>query len=115
MARMMDLFEEEFLRFQEKCDAMELTVDVRYNEYPPRVVLRQEQNLFDATGTEEQRETEVVILGKVEPEIVVKGSLEVTKKQLNDLIRGATELLKIYLHAYMQDRMEYERGRLAQK
>lgn len=106
MARMMDVFDAEFLDYQRKCEAMELTVDVECKKYPPRVVLGQEISLFE-NG---EQECKTIIYGGLEPEIAVKGTLEVTKKQLNDLVKGAVNLLEIYLHAYMQDHVEYERA-----
>lgn len=113
--RMMGLFDSEFVTYEGKCDALNLRVRFESEGYPPRVVLTQEQTLFDQDGAAEQRDTEIVIVGGLEQEITVKGTFETTKKQMNDLIRGAADLLEVYLHAYMQDHMEYERAMRGQK
>lgn len=54
---------------------------------------------------------EIVVVGGVEPQITVKGAWETTRKRLNKMVTGALKLLELYLHAYMQDHMEYEAAR----
>ena len=56
-------------------------------------------------------ETKIVITGGLEPEITVKGVFSLRKKEMDSIIRKAVNVLNIYLHAYVQDHMEYEAAR----
>lgn len=107
----MALFDTEFERFSGACRNGNPNVDFACEAYPPRVVLTKEQTLFDVgVGREETRSAEIVVIGGLEPEITVKGAWDTTKKEWNKLVNGAAELLNIYLHAYMQDHIEYDRA-----
>lgn len=101
MGRIMTVFDIDFGKYEEKCHAQHMEVEFNSDVYPPRIVLTQEQT----------RETEIVVVGGVEPQITVKGAWETTRKRLNKMVTGALKLLELYLHAYMQDHMEYEAAR----
>ena len=111
MGKLMALFDIEFQSFEGACMARNMTVEFDSEEYPPRVVLAKEQTLFDVgAGREETHSAEIVVIGGLEPGITVKGAWDTTKKEWNKLVNGAAELLNIYLHAYMQDHIEYDRA-----
>lgn len=112
MGRIMTVFDIDFGKYEEKCHAQHMEVEFNSDVYPPRIVLTQEQTLFDVgTQQEQTRETEIVVVGGVEPQITVKGAWETTRKRLNKMVTEALKLLELYLHAYMQDHMEYEAAR----
>ena len=108
----MTVFDIDFGKYEEKFHAQHMEVEFNSDVYPPRIVLTQEQTLFDVgTQQEQTRETEIVVVGGVEPQITVKGAWETTRKRLNKMVTGALKLLELYLYAYMQDHMEYEAAR----
>lgn len=112
MGRIMTVFDIDFGKYEEKCHAQHMEVEFNSDVYPPRIVLTQEQTLFDVgTQQEQTRETEIVITGGLEPEITVKGIFSLRKKEMDAIIRKAVNVLNIYLHAYVQDHMEYEADR----
>ena len=69
MGRIMTVFDIDFGKYEEKCHAQHMEVEFNSDVYPPRIVLTQEQTLFDVgTQQEQTRETEIVVVGGVEPE-----------------------------------------------
>ena len=110
MGRIMDVFDAEFLDFSELCGDLDLAADAKCNQYPPRMVVTRPENLFDAAA-DKPEETKIVITGVLEPEITVKGTFSLRKKEMDSIIRKAVNVLNIYLHAYVQDHLEYEAAR----
>lgn len=110
MGRIMDVFDAEFLDFSELCGDLDLAAEAKCNQYPPRMVVTRPENLFDA-AEDKPEETKIVITGGLEPEITVKGIFSLRKKEMDSIIRKAVNVLNIYLHAYVQDHMEYEASR----
>ena len=111
MGRIMDVFDAEFLDFSELCGDLDLAAEAKCNQYPPRMVVTRPENLFDAAAADKAEETKIVITGGLEPEITVKGAFSLRKKEMDSIIRKAVNVLNIYLHAYVQDHMEYEAAR----
>ena len=109
MGRIMDVFDAEFLDFSELCGDLDLAAEAKCNQYPPRMVVTRTENLFDEADKAE--ETKIVITGGLEPEITVKGIFSLRKREMDAIIRKAVNVLNIYLHAYVQDHMEYEAAR----
>ena len=109
MGRIMDVFDAEFLDFSELCGDLDLAAEAKCNQYPPRMFVTRPENLFDEADKAE--ETKIVITGGLEPEITVKGIFSLRKKEMDSIIRKAVNVLNIYLHAYVQDHMEYETAR----
>lgn len=71
MGRIMTVFDIDFGKYEEKCHAQHMEVEFNSDVYPPRIVLTQEQTLFDVgTQQEQTRETEIVVVGGVEPQII---------------------------------------------
>lgn len=110
MGRIMDVFDAEFLDFSELCGDLDLAAEAKCNQYPPRMVVTRPENLFDAAA-DKPEETKIVITGGLEPEITVKGIFSLRKKEMDSIVRKAVNVLNIYLHAYVQDHMEYETAR----
>ena len=107
MGRIMDVFDAEFLDFSELCGDLDLAAEAKCNQYPPRMVVTRPENLFDAAA-DKAEETKIVITGGLEPEITVKGVFSLRKKEMDSIVRKAVNVLNIYLHAYVQDHMEYD-------
>lgn len=110
MGRIMDVFDAEFLDFSELCGDLDLAAEAKCNQYPPRMVVTRPENLFDAAA-DKPEETKIVITGGLEPEITVKGIFSLRKKEMDSIVRKAVNVLNIYLHAYVQDHMEYNAAR----
>lgn len=110
MGRIMDVFDADFLDFSELCGDLDLAAEAKCNQYPPRMVVTRPENLFDAAA-DKPEETKIVITGGLEPEITVKGIFSLRKKEMDSIVRKAVNVLNIYLHAYVQDHMEYEAAR----
>lgn len=109
MGRIMDVFDAEFLNFSELCGDLDLAADAKCNQYPPQMVVTRPENLFDAAA-DKPEETKIVITGGLEP-VTVKGVFSLRKKEMDSIIRKAVNVLNIYLHAYVQDHLEYEAAR----
>lgn len=107
MSRIMHVFDAEFLNFSDLCADLDLKADIRYDIYPPKMIVTRPETLFDA-AEDSSEETAIVIVGGIEPEIAVKGAFALRKKELDSIIRKAVAALNIWLHAYVQDHMEYD-------
>lgn len=114
MRRIMDVFDAEFLNFGELCGDLDLAADAKCDQYPPRMVVTRPENLFDAAA-DKPEETKIVITGGIEPEITVKGTFSLRKKEMDSIIRKAMNVLNIYLHAYVQDHMEYNAAKMKER
>lgn len=114
MGRIMDVFDAEFLNFRELCDGLDLTAEINYKTYPPKMVVRRLETLLDA-AEDESEETAIVIAGGIEQEIMVKGEFALRKKELDSIIRKGIAALNIWLHAYVQDHMEYDAARAKER
>lgn len=110
MGRIMDVFDAEFLDFSELCGDLDLAAEAKCNQYPPRMVVTRPENLLDAAA-DKPEETKIVITGGLEPEITVKGIFSLRKKEMDSIVRKTVNVLNIYLHAYVQDHMEYNAAR----
>ena len=54
MGRIMTVFDIDFGKYEEKCHAQHMEVEFNSDVYPPRIVLTQEQTLFDVGTQQEQ-------------------------------------------------------------
>ena len=110
MSRIMDVFDAEFLDFAGLCDNLDLSAEIDCETYPPKMVITRPETLFDA-AEDSSKETAIVIAGGIEPEIMAKGEFALRKKELDSVIRKGIAALNIWLHAYVQDHMEYDAAR----
>lgn len=114
MAQIMELFAAELTRFTDEMDKLQWEVEFNDSAYPPRLVLRESMPpLYKAAenGVSETQyhRAQIKVLGWPDTEVVTSGSLQMSKKGLNNIINSADKLLTLYLHGYMQDQKERER------
>ena len=117
MAKIMELFARTFAEFAQQYDELEWETVFRGEEYPPCIVMeKQSPPLFVTAedGTKTVEEPPVIeIIGGVETQVVVRGNIQIGKKNLTKMVNRAAEVLGLFLHGFMQERKEMEAGNAA--
>lgn len=112
MAAMMELFSVELDDFVKDYDDLHWDVSFRGEEYPPRIIMEQATPPLykiedDGTQTLEPQPT-IQIIGRPDLQVITTGKLAISKRDLTKMVNGASALLELFLHGFMQERKEME-------
>lgn len=112
MAAMMELFSVELDEFVKDYDDLHWDVSFRGEEYPPRIIMEQATPPLykiedDGSKTMEQQPT-IQIIGRPDLQVITTGKLAISKRDLTKMVNGASALLELFLHGFMQERKEME-------
>lgn len=81
-------------------------------EYPPWIQLEQAIPPLYKVGTDGEKTLEeqptIQIIGRPDLQVITTGKLQISKKDLNKMVNRAADLLKLFLHGFMQERKEME-------
>lgn len=117
MAQIMELFAGAFDDFAKQYDELEWDVDFRGEQYPPYIVMeKRSPPLFvtaeDGTKTVEKPPV-IKIIGGPDTQVVVRGNIQIGKKNLTKMVNRAAEVLELFLHGFMQEQKELEAEKAA--
>ena len=112
MAAMMELFSVELDNFVKDYDDLHWDVSFRGEEYPPRIIMEQATPPLykiedDGSKTLEPQPT-IQIIGRPDLQVITTGKLAISKRDLTKMVNGASTLLELFLHGFMQERKEME-------
>ena len=112
MAAMMELFSVELDDFVKDYDDLHWDVSFRGEEYPPRIIMEQATPPLykiedDGSKTMEPQPT-IQIIGRPDLQVITTGKLAISKRDLTKMVNGASALLELFMHGFMQERKEME-------
>ena len=111
MAEIMGAFAHDLDNFVAYYEKLNWDTSFRGEAYPPRIVMEQATPpLFIVEDGQKKLvpNPTIQIIGRPETEVITTGKLQISKKDLNKMVNRATEVLNLYLHAFMQERKEME-------
>lgn len=116
-AQIMELFASAFDELAKQYNELEWEADFRGEQYPPYIVMeKRSPPLFvtaaDGTRTEEKPPV-VEIVGGVDTQVVVRGNIQIGKKDLTKMVNRAAEVLELFLHGFMQEQKKLEAEKAA--
>lgn len=108
MAKIMDLFAAEMDGFISDCEQLGLLAQAITDQYPPRIKITGQpmyvqQSMLD---DEPQQKKMVVVVSKGVETTVEINNAAMRKKEMNGMITKAEKLLELYVHGFMQEKIE---------
>ena len=112
MAKIMELFAASLDDFTEDYEKLQWDVSFRGETYTPRIIMEQATPPLyrqepDGTQTVEQNPV-IQIIGRPDLQVITTGKLAISKRDLTKMVNGASALLELFLHGFMQERKEME-------
>ena len=112
MAEIMGAFAHDLDNFIAYYEKQQWDTSFRGEQYPPRIVMEQATPPLykiedDGSKTLEPQPT-IQIIGRPDLQVITTGKLAIGKKDLTNMVNGASALLELFLHGFMQERKEME-------
>lgn len=112
MAEIMGAFARDLDNFVAYYEKQQWDTSFRGEQYPPRIVMEQSTPPLykiedDGSKTLEPQPT-IQIIGRPDLQVITTGKLAISKKDLTKMVNGASALLELFLHGFMQERKEME-------
>lgn len=112
MAKIMELFAASLDDFTADYEKLQWDVSFRGEAYPPRIIMEQATPPLykiedDGSKTLEPQPT-IQIIGRPDLQVITTGKLAISKRDLTKMVNGASALLELFLHGFMQERKEME-------
>ena len=112
MAKIMELFAASLDDFTADYEKLQWDVSFRGEAYPPRIIMEQAtpplyRQETDGTQTVEPNPV-IQIIGRPDLQVITTGKLAISKRDLTKMVNGASALLELFLHGFMQERKEME-------
>ena len=98
MAKIMELFAASLDDFTADYEKLQWDVSFEGEEYPPRIIMEQ------STPPLYRQEPD----GTPDLQVITTGKLAISKRDLTKMVNGASALLELFLHGFMQERKEME-------
>ena len=112
MAGVMGLFASELDEFVADYDNQFWDARFHGETYQPRIIMEQATPPLykiedDGSKTLEPQPT-IQIIGRPDLQVITTGKLAISKRDLTKMVNGASALLELFLHGFMQERKEME-------
>ncbi len=112
MAKIMELFAASLNDFTADYEKLQWDVSFEGEAYPPRIIMEQSTPPLyrqEPDGTQTVEPNPVIqIIGRPDLQVITTGKLAISKRDLTKMVNGASALLELFLHGFMQERKEME-------
>ena len=112
MAEIMGTFAHDLDNFVAYYEKLNWDTSFRGEAYPPRIVMEQATPPLyrqEPDGTQTVEPNPVIqIIGRPDLQVITTGKLAISKRDLTKMVNGASALLELFLHGFMQERKEME-------